>query len=50
MGKKGEKSSGKEIRMGMAGTVETCVMESMERCDRVFGSGQSNFVYTGRVE
>jgi hypothetical protein len=50
MGKKGEKASEKEIRMGMVGTAETCVLESMERCDRVFGSGQSNFAYTGRVE
>jgi hypothetical protein len=50
MGKKGEKAIGKEIRMGMAGTIETCVMESMERCDRVFGSGQPHIAYTGRVE
>jgi hypothetical protein len=50
MGKKGEKASGKEIIMGMDGTAETCVTESMERCDRVFGSGQSNIAYTGRVE
>jgi hypothetical protein len=40
MGKKGENTSGKEIIMGMAGTAETCVLESMERCDRVSGSGQ----------
>jgi hypothetical protein len=50
MEKKGEKASGKGIRMGMGGTVETCVMESMERCDQVCGSGQSNIAYTGRVE
>jgi hypothetical protein len=50
MGKKGEKTSGKEIRMGKAGTAETCVVESMERCDRVSGSGQTNLAYTGRVE
>jgi hypothetical protein len=31
MGKKGKKAIGKEIRLGMAGTAETCVMESMER-------------------
>jgi hypothetical protein len=50
MGKKGEKTSGKEIRIGRPGTAETCVLESMERCDRVFGSGQSKLAYTGRVE
>jgi hypothetical protein len=50
MGKKGEKVIGKEIRLGMAGTAETCVMESMERCDRVSGPGQSNIAYPQRVE
>jgi hypothetical protein len=50
MGKKGEKTSGKEIRMGMTSTAETCVLESMERCDRVSGAGQKNLVYTRRVE
>jgi hypothetical protein len=50
MGKKGEKIIGKEIIMGMAGTADTCVLESMERCDRVSGAGQTNLAYTGRVE
>jgi hypothetical protein len=50
MGKKGEKTSGKEIIMGMAGTAETGDLESMERCDRVSGAGQTNLAYTGRVE
>jgi hypothetical protein len=50
MGNKGEKAIRKEICMGIAGTAETCVMESMERCDQVFISGQPNITYTGRVE
>jgi hypothetical protein len=50
MGKKGETTSGKEIRMGMAGTAETCVLERIEICDRVSGSVQTNLAYTGRVE
>jgi hypothetical protein len=48
--RKGEQKRGKEIRMGMADTSETCVLESMERCDRVSGAGQTNLAYTGRVE
>jgi hypothetical protein len=40
MGKKGKQEIRKEIRLGMAGTAETCVMESMERYDRVSGSRQ----------
>jgi hypothetical protein len=50
MGKKGEKTIRKEIRLGMAVTAETCVMESMERCDRVSGPGQSKIAYPRRVE
>jgi hypothetical protein len=50
MGKKGEKTSGKEIRMGMVGIADTCDLESMERRDRLSGAGQTNLAYTGRVE
>jgi hypothetical protein len=50
MGKKGKNAIGKEIRLGMAGTAETCVMEIMERCDRVSGPGQSNIAHPWRVE
>jgi hypothetical protein len=49
MGKKGEKTSGKEIRMGMASAAETGDLEIMERCDRVSGAGQTNLAYTGGV-
>jgi hypothetical protein len=47
--RKGKKIIGKEIRMGMAGTAETCVMESMERCDRVSDPGHSHITYPWRV-
>jgi hypothetical protein len=50
MGKKGENTSGKEIRMGIAGTADTGDLESVERCDRVSGAGQTNIAYTVRVE